>query len=93
MKPADVATEGAEDRAAAEYDVAVAQADGQRKIAKEKCETLSSDAQKACKDQAEATYESAKAQAQATLDAAKRSGSAEPAPPDQLTGHNAIATG
>ena len=50
MKPADVATEGTEDRAAAEYDVAVAQADGQRKIAKEKCETLGSDAQKACKD-------------------------------------------
>ena len=37
---ADTATEGTEDRAAAEYDVAVAQADGQRKIAKEKCETL-----------------------------------------------------
>jgi hypothetical protein len=76
----DVAKEGSEDRAAAEYDVAVAQADGQRKVAKEKCETLSSDAQKACKDQAEATYDSAKAQAQSTLDAAKRSGSAEPAP-------------
>jgi hypothetical protein len=75
-----VATEGMEDRAAAEYDVAVAQADGQRKVAKEKCETLGADAQKACKDEAEATYESAKAQAQATLDAAKRAGSAEPAP-------------
>ena len=37
----EVATEGMEDRAAAEYDVAVAQADGQRKVAKEKCETLS----------------------------------------------------
>ena len=44
------AMEGAEDRAAAEYDVAVAQADGQRKIAKEKCETLASDAQEACKE-------------------------------------------
>ena len=76
----DVATEGMQDRAAAEFDVAVAQADGQRKVGKEKCETLSSDAQKACKDQAEATYESAKAQAQATLDAAKQAGSAEPAP-------------
>jgi hypothetical protein len=73
---ADVATAGMEDRAAAEYDVSVAQADGQRKIATEKCETLGKDAQKACKDQAEATYESAKAQAQATLDSAKRSGSA-----------------
>ena len=29
---ADVATEGQEDRAAAEYDVAVAQADGERKV-------------------------------------------------------------
>jgi DNA-directed RNA polymerase beta subunit len=73
---ADVATQSTEDRAAAEYDVAVAQADGQRKIAKEKCETLAGDAQKSCKDEADAGYESAKAQAQATLDAAKRSGSA-----------------
>ena len=73
---ADVATQSTEDRAAAEYDVAVAQADGQRKIAKEKCETLAGDAQKSCKDDADAGYESAKAQAQATLDAAKRSGSA-----------------
>lgn len=73
---ADVATQGTEDRAAAEYDVAVAQADGQRKVAKEKCEALAGDAQKSCKDQADAGYESAKAQAQATLDAAKRSGSA-----------------
>ncbi len=71
--------ENTEDRAAAEYDVAVAQADGQRKIAPEKCETLAGDSQKACKDQADAAYESAKAQAQATLDAAKRSGSAAPA--------------
>ena len=51
---ADTAMENTEDRAAAEYDVAVAQADGQRKIAKEKCETLAGDAQKACKDQADA---------------------------------------
>ena len=81
---ADVATEGSEDRAAAEYDVAVAQADGQRKVAKEKCETLGSDAQKACKDQAEATYESAKAQAQATLDAAKRRARLSRLRPDEL---------
>jgi hypothetical protein len=60
---ADTAADSVEDRAAAEYDVAVAQADGQRKIAKEKCETMSGDAQKACKDQADADYESAKAQA------------------------------
>src|SRR5262245_41081970 len=37
---ASTANQGAEDRAEAEYDVAVAQADGQRKIAKEKCETM-----------------------------------------------------
>jgi hypothetical protein len=77
---ADVATDGMEDQAAAEYDVAVAQADGQRTIEKEKCETLSSDAQKACKDQVEATYESAKAQAQANLDASKRAGEGAMAP-------------
>ena len=77
----NVAVEGMEDRAAAEYDVAVAQADGARKVAKEKCETLTGDAQQACKDQADAAYESAKAEAQATLDAAKRAGSAEPSPP------------
>ncbi len=76
---ADTATQGAIDRAAAEYDVAVAQADGQKKVATEKCEVLDGDSQKACKDLAAAAYESAKAQAQATLDAARRSGSAQAA--------------
>jgi hypothetical protein len=54
----------------------VAQADGQRKVAKEKCETLAGDAQKACKDRADAEYESSKAQAKEKLDAAKSPGSA-----------------
>ena len=91
---AEVATEGAEDRAAAEYDVAVAQADGQRKVAKEKCETLGSDAQKACKDQAEATLRVGEGPGPG--DAGRREAfgfGRAGSRPDQLTGHNAIATG
>ena len=75
--------------------MAVAQADGQRKVAKEKCETLGSDAQKACKDQAEATLrigegpgpgDAGRRQALGFGRAGSRSG--------QLSsGNNAIATG
>jgi membrane protein len=43
------------------YDVAMARAEGDRKIALDKCEALSGDAQKACKDVAKADYEAAKA--------------------------------
>ena len=54
------------------YDVAMAQADGDHKVATQKCEALSGDAQKACKDQADARYDLAKANAKAMLAAQKQ---------------------
>jgi hypothetical protein len=49
------------------YDVAMAQADGDHKVALQKCDSLSGDSQKACKDQADAKYDLAKANAKAML--------------------------
>ncbi len=46
-------------------DNAVTQAEGDNKVALEKCETLGGDAQKACKDQANAALDMAKARAKA----------------------------
>ena len=54
------------------YDVAMAQADGDHKVAIQKCEAASGDAQKACKDQADAKYDLAKANAKAMLAAQKQ---------------------
>jgi hypothetical protein len=48
------------------YEVAVARADGDHKIAIQKCDTLEGHDQKACKDQADADYDAAKANAKAT---------------------------
>jgi hypothetical protein len=48
------------------YDVAMVKADGDRKVATEKCLTLQASLQQACKDQADAEYETAKATAKAT---------------------------
>ena len=53
------------------YDVAMAQADGDHKVALQKCDSLSGDPQKACKDQADAKYDLAKANAKAMLAAQK----------------------
>jgi hypothetical protein len=53
------------------YDVAMAQADGDHKVALQKCEALSGDSQKACKDQADAKYDLSKANAKAMLAAQK----------------------
>jgi predicted small lipoprotein YifL len=47
------------------YNVAIAQADGDHKIAVQKCETLQGHDQQVCKDQADADYEAAKANAKA----------------------------
>ena len=44
-------------------DTAIAKAEGEHKIAIERCEALPGDQQKACKDEADATYEAAKAAA------------------------------
>jgi hypothetical protein len=53
------------------YDVAMAQADGDHKVALQRCDNLAGDAQKACKDQADAKYDLAKANAKAMLAAQK----------------------
>jgi hypothetical protein len=47
------------------YNITLAQADGNRKIALAKCDALSGDAQKNCKQQADADYDAAKADAKA----------------------------
>jgi predicted small lipoprotein YifL len=48
------------------FDVAMARADGDRKVAIEKCLTLESAAQQSCKDGAELDYQSAVAKAKAS---------------------------
>jgi hypothetical protein len=53
------------------YDVVMAKADGDHKIATERCNSLTGDAQKACKDQADAKYDLAVANAKATMAAQK----------------------
>ena len=54
------------------YNIAVAKADGDRKVALANCQAASGDAQKACKDQANADYDAAKASAKAEALAQKQ---------------------
>ena len=54
------------------YNLAVAKADGNRKIAVANCLSASGDAQKACKDQADADYNAAVADAKAAAQSEKR---------------------
>ncbi len=54
------------DMSADAYNVAVAQADGDHKVALQKCDTLQGHDQQLCKDRADADYEAAKANAKAT---------------------------
>jgi len=54
------------DMSADAYNVAIAQADGDHKVALQKCDTLQGHDQQACKDQADADYAAAKANAKAT---------------------------
>jgi hypothetical protein len=54
------------------YNLAVAKADGDRKVALANCSSLSGDAQKTCKDQASADYDAAKANAKAAAQADKQ---------------------
>ena len=54
------------------YNLAVAQADGDRKVTLAKCSGLAGDAQKTCKDQAEADYTAAKANAKAAAQSEKQ---------------------
>jgi hypothetical protein len=54
------------------YNLAVAKADGDRKVALANCLSLGGDAQKSCKDQAEADYGAAKADAKAAAQSVKQ---------------------
>jgi hypothetical protein len=53
------------------YDLAVAKADGDRKVALANCLALAGAAQKSCKDQADADYAAAKANAKAAAQSVK----------------------
>jgi cytoskeletal protein RodZ len=55
----------------AQYDVAVATADGTRKIAMQQCMLKEGDAQRLCKEQADADYDAATAHAKAAKAAAE----------------------
>jgi hypothetical protein len=54
------------DAAHQSYNVAIAKADGIRKVALANCESQSGDGRKACKDQAEADYKTAREDARAS---------------------------
>jgi hypothetical protein len=54
------------------YNVEMTKTEGDRKIALNKCEALSGDAQKACKDVADADYQSAKAHLKAMRESEKQ---------------------
>jgi hypothetical protein len=54
------------------YNLTVAKADGDRKVALANCSALGGDAQKTCKDQANADYDAAKANAKAAAQADKQ---------------------
>jgi hypothetical protein len=54
------------------YNMAIAKADGDRKVALANCGSLTGDAQKACKDQADADYTAAKANAKAAAQSQKQ---------------------
>jgi hypothetical protein len=54
------------------YNLTIAKADGDRKVALAACESASGDAQKKCKDQAEADYSAAKAEAKAAAQSKKQ---------------------
>jgi hypothetical protein len=64
-KVADAQRDAQKDMSADAYNVALAQADGDHKVAIQKCETLQGHDQQTCKDQADADYEAAKANAKA----------------------------
>ena len=63
--------EAAAARATATFDIAMAKAEGEQKIALGKCQTLPLLEVQACKDEANNTYEAAKAAAKASRSAAR----------------------
>jgi hypothetical protein len=64
-KVADAQRDAQKDMSKDAYNIAVAQADGDHKVAIQKCDALQGHDQQACKDQADADYEAAKANAKA----------------------------
>ena len=54
------------------FDIAMTRADGNHKVANEKCMTLEQSAQQACKDKADADYQTAVSQAKAVRDSQLR---------------------
>jgi hypothetical protein len=62
---ADARRDRQKDMSGDTYDVAVARADGEHKVAMQKCDVLEGHDQRVCKDQADADYEAAKANAKA----------------------------
>jgi hypothetical protein len=65
QKVGDAQRNAQKDMSADAYNIAVAQADGDHKVAVQKCETLQGHDQQVCKDQAHADYDAAKANAKA----------------------------
>lgn len=63
---ADARRDQQKDLSSDAYEVAVARADGEHKVAIQKCDVLEGRDQKTCKDQADADYDAAKANAKAT---------------------------
>jgi hypothetical protein len=64
-KVADAQNDAQKDMSKDAYNIALAQADGDHKIAIQKCEVLQGHDQQVCKDQADADYDAAKANAKA----------------------------
>jgi hypothetical protein len=68
---ADVRADTINTQAKADYDVAVATADAELKVALERCDTMDSGKAGACKDQANAAHDIAKSNAKRALDDAQ----------------------
>ena len=71
-KVGDKLTDLNNDAASDAYKIAVAKADGDRKVTLAQCDALSGDAQTSCKKQADADYDAAKANAKAAEQSQKQ---------------------
>jgi hypothetical protein len=71
-KVGDKLTDLNNDAAGDAYKIAVAKADGDRKVALAQCDSMSGDAQTACRKQADADYEAAKANAKSAEQSQKQ---------------------
>jgi hypothetical protein len=71
-KVGDKLTDLNNDAAGDAYKIAVAKADGDRKVALAQCDAMSGDAQTACRKQADADYDAAKANAKAAEQSQKQ---------------------